>query len=181
MSVTLFICCFKIISGAPKWLQSVGGGGGGRGGEFKCMTRTNEERFWFGNFWQVYFWVAWFKSSSVLWSIQNNLKIRYCSQECYVFKPRSFENTFLGLGNSAWNFVRVQLWSRDLFGLWFLPTFHHPCHLKSRVPPPWVMAHQGILLLLYQSIKLLNFIADGKKSEPSLIFFWVTVGSRAWD
>ena len=175
MSVTLFICCFKIISGDPKGLQSVGGEG------FKCMTRTNEELFWFGNFWQVYFWVAWFKSSSVLWSIQNKLKIRYCSQECHVFKPRSFANTFLGLGNSALNVVRVQLWSRDLFGLWFLPTFHHPCHLKSRVPPPGVMAHKGILLLLYQSIKLLNFIADGKKSEPSLIFFWVTVGSRAWD
>ena len=39
-----------------------------------------------------------------------------------------------------------------------------------------VMAHKGILLLLYQSIKLLNFIADGKKSEPSLIFFLSHIG-----
>ena len=136
--------------------------------------------FWIGKFWQVYFWVAWFNLSSALWSIQNNLKIRYCSQECHVFKPRSFANKFLWVGNSAWDFLRVKLWSMDLFGLWFLPAFDHPCHLKSRVPPPGVMAHKDILLLLYQSIKLLNVIADGKKSEPSLIFFKVTVGSRAW-
>ena len=29
------------------------------------------------------------------------------------------------------------VWSpRDFFGFWFLPPFNHPCHLKSRVPPP---------------------------------------------
>ena len=42
MSVTLFISCFKIISGDPKWLQSLGEGGGGG---FKCMTRTETKNF----------------------------------------------------------------------------------------------------------------------------------------
>ena len=40
MSVTLFICCFKIISGDPKWLQSLGEGGGGGSSAWQGRTKN---------------------------------------------------------------------------------------------------------------------------------------------
>lgn len=62
--------------------------------------------------------------------IQNNLKIR--GNAC-VFRPRSYASNkvrpnkvymlhhfafwnFLTLGNSAWDFIGVNFWPRDLFG-----------------------------------------------------------------
>ena len=61
---------------------------------------------------------------------------------------------FLRPGNSAWDFLRFIFWSKDFFfyvgisGFWFLPSFNHPCHLKSMspgVPPPTPF---GMLMLL---------------------------------
>ena len=53
---------------------------------------------------------------------------------------------FLRLGILAWDFLRVNFWSRDFFGILlealgiflgfdFLPLFDHPRHLKLGVPP----------------------------------------------
>ena len=42
---------------------------------------------------------------------------------------------FISLGNSAWDFLGVN-WSRDVLGFGSLPSFNHPGHLKSVVPPP---------------------------------------------
>ena len=66
----------------------------------------------------------------------------------HIFRFISFKAfcKFLRLGNSAWDFWGVNLWSRDFlgafvgsprdfFGYWFLPPFDHPYHLKSRVSP----------------------------------------------
>ena len=51
---------------------------------------------------------------------------------------------FLWLRNSTWDFLGVNCVSGiflgfvgspgDFFGFWFLPSFDHPCHLKSEVP-----------------------------------------------
>ena len=41
---------------------------------------------------------------------------------------------FLGLRNSAWDFLGVNFWTRDFWGFSFLPPFDHTSHLKSTVP-----------------------------------------------
>ena len=43
---------------------------------------------------------------------------------------------FLWLGYSAWDFFGVKVWSRDFFGVLIFAPFYHPCHVKSRIPPP---------------------------------------------
>ena len=33
-------------------------------------------------------------------------------------------------------FFGVKVWSRDFFGVLIFAPFYHPCHVKSRIPPP---------------------------------------------
>ena len=64
--------------------------------------------------------------------IQNNLKIR----GRVVLR-------ILGLGNSAWNIMGVNIWSRDHFvGFDLCPPFDHPRHLKSGIPPWGFLCHE---------------------------------------
>ena len=82
-----------------------------------------------------FFGVTWFKYR-FFWVLKTNDSI-FCLLHHNVFW------TFLGLGNSAWDFFggtggRGKFWFRDFFGFWFLPPFDRPYHLKSGVPPRWL-------------------------------------------
>ena len=87
------------------------------GGGLKCYFSISGF-FWVGKFWQVFFQVAWFKWE-FFWVFKTNVS---------VFRVISFNAIWksLWLGNSAWDFLGFQV----------LPTFNHPCHLKSGVPFP---------------------------------------------
>ena len=66
-----------------------------------------------GKFWQVIFWVAWFK-----WGFFGVFKTNVC-----IFRVISFYTfwKFLWLGNSAWDIFGVKFWFRDFLGFCWKP------------------------------------------------------------
>ena len=69
--------------------------------------------------------------------LYNNLKIRGIARVSQLrCSANKVQPNFLRLGNSAWDFLGVNSWSRSFFGFLFLPPFDHFRHLKSIPPPP---------------------------------------------
>ena len=56
---------------------------------------------------------------------------------------------------------------RDIFRVWFLPPFDHPCHLKSVVPPPSPPAWDSLRSLHKTFAVMLNVSMAWVKTNPN--------------
>ena len=111
---------------------------------FLGLKFSNFRIFWVGKFGKNF--IGWLDvSRDFFGGIQNNLKIHgsagathknSISNLFFMLYHLMLSGKFYGWENQHGISLRVNFWSRDFCGFWFLPPFDHPHHLKSRVPLP---------------------------------------------
>ena len=146
---------------------------------FLGLKFSNFRIFWVGKFGKNF--IGWLDvSRDFFLGIQNNLKIHGSARATnknsisnlfFMLYHLMLSGKFYGWENQHGISLRVNFWSRDFCGFWFLPPFDHPHHLKSRVPLPlppcWGLVHVVQTLELKRLINLLFLNSMSKQPASS--------------